>query len=80
MIRLRHDPQAWAAFWRKVQGVTEAQRVILAELGVLIELDAGIAHSVAKVFPGRQIDLTPAGFDAALLRREAELIGRTGLR
>lgn len=63
---------------RSVQGVTPRQAAILQQRGGLVSPNPGIARSVAALFGGR-VSLRAEDFDAALRRRHADLIARTGL-
>lgn len=75
------DPAALTEMWREAQCLTTEEAQILADLGVLNDRSTDIVAHARAVF-GDRIDLSPAGFDRALIAHEAEAMAeiheRTG--
>lgn len=69
------DPDELMRLWWDVQGLRDYEAEELAAHELLIRPQLAIAEETHALF-GDKVDLSPAGFDRALIRHEADLIGR----
>jgi hypothetical protein len=72
VAEIADDPQALLEQWWAVQGLSPYEASELGTAALLVRGDDIIVQHALARFPG--LDLTPAGFDAALIGHEAALI------